>query len=136
MSWDRVLTVNDYYDGPRLGIAEVNGIPHIYEAEYDHNGEEFGDTYFLSPVDEELLSLILEDWKIWLRWDVAFKKNEVTIETHPALPTDRDRHETIKLAIGNRLRVNTKEAIYLKAEFRNLLGATALDGLEVQWVLI
>jgi hypothetical protein len=133
MNWDRVLTVNDYYDGPRLGIAEVNGIPHIYEAEFDHNSEEFGDTYFLSPVDKELLSLILEDWKIWLRWDVAFKKDEVTIETHPALLADRERYEAIKLAIGDRLRVNTKEAIYLKAEFRNLPAGKEWDGLEVQW---
>jgi hypothetical protein len=133
MNWDRVLTINDYYDGPRLGIAEVNGIPHIYEAEYDHNDEVFGDTYFLSPVDEELLSLILEDWGIWLRWDAAFKKDEVTVENHPALPADRERHEAIKLAVGDRLRVNAKEAIYLKAEFRNLPAGKALDGWEVQW---
>ena len=27
MAWDRVYTVNDYYDGPRRGIADVDGIP-------------------------------------------------------------------------------------------------------------
>jgi hypothetical protein len=30
---DRVLTVNEYYDVPRLGVAELNGVPHVYEAE-------------------------------------------------------------------------------------------------------
>jgi hypothetical protein len=30
MAWDRVHTVNDYYDGPRLGIADVDRVPHIY----------------------------------------------------------------------------------------------------------
>src|SRR5215470_18908524 len=78
MKPDRVLTINEYYDGPRLGIAELNGVPHIYEAEFDHRTEEYGDTYFLSPIDAELLALVLEDWAIWRRWNAAFKRGEVT----------------------------------------------------------
>jgi len=66
MAWDRVHTVNGYYDGPRLGIADVDGVPHIYEAEFDHSSDEYGDTYFVSPVDESLLALVLEDWEIWV----------------------------------------------------------------------
>ena len=27
MKPDRVITVNNYYDGPRLGVAELNGVP-------------------------------------------------------------------------------------------------------------
>lgn len=38
MSTDCVLTINEYYDGLRLG-------PHIYEAEFDHSTDEYGDTY-------------------------------------------------------------------------------------------
>ena len=60
-------TVNDYYDGPRLGIAEVDGVPHIYDAEFDHRSDEYGDTYFVSPVYKSLLALVLEDREIWLR---------------------------------------------------------------------
>jgi hypothetical protein len=51
--------MNDYYDGPRFGIADVDGEPHIYEAEFDHSSDEYGDTYFVSPLDESLLALIL-----------------------------------------------------------------------------
>src|SRR5687768_10856451 len=108
MSWDRVLTINDYYDGPRLGVAEVNGVAHIYEAEFDHSAEEYGNTYFLAPIGEELLALVLEDWGIWLRWHAAHALNEVTLETHPALPTERRRHEVLKLAIGDRLHSDPK----------------------------
>jgi len=50
MNPDRVLTVNEYYDGPRLGVAQPNGVPYIYEAEFDHSTDEYGDTYFLSPI--------------------------------------------------------------------------------------
>ena len=117
MGWDRVYTVDDYYDGPRLGIADVDGVPHIYEAEFDHSSDEYGDTYFVSPVNENLLALVLEDWEIWLRWDSAFKRGGVSIESHPALPQDRERHEALKIAIGDRLRVDRVHAKCLKARF-------------------
>jgi len=104
MKFDRVITINDYYDGPRLGIAEFDGIPHIYEAEFDHSNDECGDTYFLSPIGQELLALVLEDWGIWCRWDEAHKRGEAAIETHPALPHERARHEELKNLIGSRLK--------------------------------
>ncbi len=119
MAWDRVHTVNDYYDGPRLGIADVDGVPHIYEAEFDYSSDEFGDTYFASPVDENLLRLVMEDWEIWLRWNSAFRRGDASRETHPALPQDRERHEALKIAIGDRLRVDRAHAKYLKARFES-----------------
>ena len=119
MAWDRVHTVNDYYDGPRLGIADVDGVPHIYEAEFDYSTDEFGDTYFVSPVDENLMALVLEDWEIWLRWNSAFKRGNASAETHPALPQDRERHEALKIAIGDRLRVDRAHSKYLKGHFKS-----------------
>jgi hypothetical protein len=118
MAWDRVYTVNDYYDGPRLGIADVDGVPHIYEAEFDHSSDEYGDTFFVSPVDESLFALVLEDWEIWLRWNSAFKRGEASVESHPALSEDRERHEALKIAIGDCLRVDRAQAKYLRARFQ------------------
>ncbi|QDZ29346.1 hypothetical protein [Noviherbaspirillum sp. UKPF54] len=133
MKPERVLTVNDYYDGPRLGIAEVNGIPHIYEAEFDHSTDEYGDTYFVSPVSDELLALVLEDWAIWLRWNAAYKRNEVTIESHPALPHERARHEQLKTAIGNRIRSDPNNRAYLRARFGYVAAQGDWDGTTVEW---
>ena len=130
MAWDRVYTVNGYYDGPRLGIADFHGVPHIYEAEFDHSSEEYGDTYFISPVDENLMALVLEDWEIWLRWESAYKRGGASIESHPALPQDRERHEALKVAIGDRLRVDRARATYLKARFDTLPHR---GGLVVEW---
>jgi hypothetical protein len=104
MKPDRVLTINDYYDGPRLGVAELNGVPHLYEAEFDYNRDEYGDTYFLSPIDRDLLELVLEDWEIWCRWHQAHTRHEVDLESHPALPQDRARHEELKRLIGDRFK--------------------------------
>lgn len=129
MSTDRVLTVNDYYDGPRLGIAEFNGAPHIYEAEFDHSADEYGDTYFLSPIEPKLLALVLEDWEIWLRWQAAHKRGEVGLDSHPALPADRERHEVLKALIGDQLKTDPANRVYCKASF----STSARGVLAVQW---
>ncbi len=39
-SWDRVHTVNDYWDHPRRGVADFQGKPHIYESQFLDMGEE------------------------------------------------------------------------------------------------
>jgi hypothetical protein len=117
MTADRVLTINDYYDGPRLGIAEFGGVPHIYEAEFDHSSDEYGDTYFLSPIGEELLTLVLEDWDIWCRWDFAYESGEVDVSTHPALPSERARHECLVQLIGGRLKTDATKRIYCTGTF-------------------
>jgi hypothetical protein len=133
MSWDRVITINDYYDGPRLGVAEVNGVPHVYEAEFDYAADEYANTYLVSPIDPELLSLVLEDWEIWLRWHATHERGEVSLETHPALPLERKRHEELKRAIGARLHPEPETSRRLKAEFRNLRVGGSWTGAEVQW---
>ena len=133
MKPDRVLTINDYYDGPRLGVAELNGVPHIYEAAFDHSADEYSDTYYLSPIDAELLALVLEDWSIWLRWDAAFKRNEVSVESHPTLPQERARHEQLKQAIGNRLISNSQNRVYRKATFSRAAAEGDWDGTIVEW---
>jgi hypothetical protein len=92
MAWDRVHTVNNCYDEPRR--RRRRRATHI-EAECDYSSNEHGDTYFISPVDESLLALVLEDCEIWLRWDSAFKLGKVSIESHPALPQDRERQRPL-----------------------------------------
>jgi hypothetical protein len=114
---DRILTVHDYYDGPRLGIAEWNGVPHIYEAEFDHNADEYGDTYLLSPIDPALLAFVLEDWEIWLRWQAAWKRGEVSSEPHGVLPIDAERHVVLIRTIGTRLKADPENGIRLRAAF-------------------
>lgn len=36
--FERVHTMEDYYDGPRRGIANFRGAPHLYESERDSGG--------------------------------------------------------------------------------------------------
>jgi hypothetical protein len=35
--WDRVWTIADVYDGPRAGIADLGGVPHLHQSEWDRD---------------------------------------------------------------------------------------------------
>ena len=129
-AWDRVYTVNEYYDGPKLGVADYRGKPHIYERQFDTDKDDYSERFLLSPIDPELLALLLEDWKIWLRWDAAYRQGNATVKTHPALPEERQRHDELSKLIGDRLKVDTQHSFSKWARF-NALGYWQL---EVHWL--
>jgi hypothetical protein len=135
MSWERVYTVNGFWDRPRLGIADFQGKPHIYESDFrdlDGDGED-GSRFWLPPIAPELLALVMEDWAIWRRWGSADNSGKTTIETHPALPGERQRHEELRQAIGDRLSARGADAILRLGRFR---GSVHVDGdLEVEWTV-
>jgi len=131
MAWERVRTVNEFWDGPRLGVADVEGVPHIYRSPFDAALDDYADYFLVVPIARDLLDLVLEDWGIWIRWEQAFKRSEVSEGTHPALPEERERYEEIKLQIGDRLFVDADMGRKLKAEFRSV--HVGWDGVEVQW---
>ena len=103
---ERVYTMTDYYDGPREGIADFEGRPHLYERVFD---DEEGPTEFfeLREVDADTFALALEAWGIWLRWHEAYHSGTTTIETHPALPEDRARHDQLRALLEPRLRAGS-----------------------------
>src|SRR2546430_8411304 len=73
MSFERVYTVNDYYDGPRSGIADHGGQPYYYDCEWDEEADDYADIFILTPVDSDTLALALEQWAIWREWEDAYQ---------------------------------------------------------------
>ncbi len=111
--WDTVHAVLDWYDGPRLGIADYLGQPHLFESRWDSlkggwEGEVSDEecyTYqcWLRPINPEEFRLAMEDWAIWERWGAAFAAGVTDESTHPALPEERVRHEQIQSALDGAL---------------------------------
>ena len=132
-----VHTVTEYYDGPRRGIAELHGGPHLFESEWRDNEDMDADTFLLMPIDAEVFSLALEDLAIWRRWETAFRQGNATQDTHPALPQDRQRHEELKPLLEGHLVVDPARSIRMKAEFRIRSdpewSGYGLRPLEVRW---
>jgi hypothetical protein len=131
MTWECVYTVSEYYDGPRRGVADFRGRPHVYESQFSDLQDGYTDRFLLTEIDSELFRLALEDWSIWLRWRAAFDLGDVSLDTHPALPEDRERHRELEQLIGSRLRADPSKCTLMGAEFRK--DGKAGGGLEVQW---
>lgn len=121
-NFETVHTMTGYYDGPREGIADFCGVPHVYESMYADVADKPGvanDVFRLSSVTPEVFELALEAWAIWLRWETAFHRGELTPDdAHPALLVDRVRHEELKRLLTGKLAVADDRCVLAHAEFR------------------
>jgi len=133
-------TIWDYYDGVRSGIAEYSGTPHHYDCEWDEGKDDYSDTFVLSPVDGETLSLALEQWEIWREWEHKFHQGAVSQSTHPALPGQHERYVELQAILDKRLS-DTLPSKRARAIFRPLVNQTIkisgiMRELEVHWETI
>jgi hypothetical protein len=135
---ETVHTCTDWYDGPRRGIADFQGQPHVFESEWRDGEDMDADTFLLVPVDAETVRLAREDWAIWRRWETAFHQGRAGLDTHPALPEDRPRHEELRRLLEGRLAVDPAGAVRKAAEFRGRRdpdwSGYGFRPLEVRWV--
>lgn len=54
--YERVYTVNEYYDGPRKGIADYCGEPHLYECILNESDGDYSGLFRLSPMTLKFFS--------------------------------------------------------------------------------
>jgi hypothetical protein len=103
---ETVFTVTDYWDGPRVGVANFKGEPHYFQCVFDKSADDWTRRFWLHPIDSKTFQLVLEAWQIWERWRDAFHAHQVRDETHPSLPEDRERHRAISLVLESQLRID------------------------------
>ncbi len=143
-TFERVYTVTDYWDGPREGLADYGGAPHVYRSIWLRDREEWDDDrFFLCPVTAEEARLVLEDWAMWHRFAehsvVARLPVPETQADWGALPEDLHRHRELRLLLVPILALDRSRCIIAHAKFR-LLGPPQVPGfilprIEVQWRL-
>ncbi len=106
--YGEILTINNYYDGPKEGIATYKGQPHHYlfldEEAIDE--DKWLELFELKPLDASTFELAMESWQIWIRWEEAFYGQKTTHDTHPALPEERQRYEEIEKILKTKLQMN------------------------------
>jgi hypothetical protein len=133
-NFETVYTVMDYYDGPRTGTANLNGTPYHFDREYDEINDDWSDTYLLTPMDSTMLRDELEIWQIWLRWKTARDSGLVTLESHPALPEDRQRFNELQHNLKQALANNKLPTIRARASFS--AAARNFAGITVCWSIV
>lgn len=143
--FERVYTITDYYDGPRAGVADFHGAPHVYRSLYlDSETLNPDETRFeLSPISQETLRLALESWVIWERWDIAVRRGEIaavdpTDSNWGAMPEELVRRDELDSLLETLLIVDTANRVLAQGDFRaseaaHDLPPGVLRPLEVCW---
>jgi hypothetical protein len=135
--FELVYTVTEYYDGPRQGVANFKGQPHFYDCGFSEEQDDYSDLYRLTPIPRQVLELAIEDWAIWKRWEMAFYTGKVTMDSHPALPEERARHEEIDAILGKALKTDPDNCVIQAGSFEVIgtpvLPKGVLRPLQVRW---
>ncbi len=134
MSHNPIFTVDEYYDGPISGVTELNGKPHIYQCIFDENEDEYSQRYYLQQIPQDIFTLKLEQWELWLKWVAAFKKGEVTTDTHPVLPEDSKRNKELDKLTIEATTINIDLCEIMRAEFIVPTKPSWASTWQVRWV--
>ena len=136
--FETVYTVDEYYDGPRSGIADFGGVPHFYRSVYldtvHWNPDE--DRFELSPVTAAVRDMAVEAYKLWQRWQSASFAGTApeTEDNAPrVLSEDRPRYETLMLALAPHLRIDSNHRFLMRGEFTTSPQGQPPSGLGVRW---
>lgn len=62
---DKVVTLNDWCDGPLSGLCTFGGEYCVFERVFSEEKDDWSDEYRLTPVDEDAARKIIEDYQRW-----------------------------------------------------------------------
>ena len=80
---ETVYVENEWYDGPRAGIGDVNGVPHRYVSLFDEEEDQYLETFLIWPVDRQVLELEIEQWRIFVEWNALYESGRADVNSHP-----------------------------------------------------
>jgi len=127
----------DYYDGPRTGIADLDGQPHYFECVFDAVLGNYTKKFKVYQDDLVLFSRAKEQWAIFREWEMKHSLGEASIDTHPGSIGVNERYDElevlIKNGISNLKQVGIKNAVFNAAREQPKLPPGCLRDLEVQW---
>lgn len=138
MTYERVHTIWDLYDGIRTGVADMNGAPHHFASQYDESADDYSGNFKLYPVDAQFMQRAMREWAIYRAWERQFHSGEAELRTHPGHGGIDTEYDKLKLWLDAEIvRLHPLPTLY-KAEFRELPGQDDLPGamlreMEVAW---
>ncbi len=134
-----VYTMEDYYDGPRSGVAEFDGRPHYYRSVYldtpRWNPDE--DRFELSLVTQDVLAAACESAAIFKRWDKVRRETpgfSYTDDEFGALAEERARYRDLEQFLKSSYTTAAQaQRVLVYGDFR--VCESSPSRLEVRWRL-
>ena len=82
MNEHTVWTVNDYWDGCIIGVAEFENEYCIFERIFDDKTDDWSNNYYLTPINKLDFTVIMQDLERWKKWRSDFDKGNNTISSY------------------------------------------------------
>lgn len=83
MTFERVFSVWDYYDGILTGVANFHGTAHYFDKDWSEEQGDYLPTFTLIPITEAELAEVVKRESIFRAWEARFHRGEVDESTHP-----------------------------------------------------
>jgi hypothetical protein len=119
--FERVYAELEWYDGPRVGLADIGGKPHYFDGYGQYLGDE-ADEYRVWPASEAAVQWEREQWAIFARWNQRREDGTVTPESHPGHGGIDARYDELTLLLAPHRQV-PDDARRLVGEMRFTAGA-------------
>ncbi len=116
---DKVYVENEWYDGPRKGVADFNGVPHRFIAKFN-NEKGYLDSFNIFPISEDELQLEIEQWNIYVDWNKKFEAGQVNKDSHPGYPGMNKRWEEIEKLLKLKRGIIPSNAVLVSAAFETI----------------
>jgi hypothetical protein len=129
----------DWYDGLRSGVADFNGHPYYFESQWEDLNTDESDSFKLSPISTDLLSIVIECWRLWKKLEESYKQGLPSQETHPFLPSDAVGGKKLDQVLKSELKLDETNYIRVKADFvpakEQMYRSNGIDFL-VKWSIL
>ncbi|MET8786187.1 hypothetical protein [Streptomyces sp. NPDC004589] len=117
--FEQVYVENDWYDGPRSGLASIGGLPHYFESVDGYANPEVDTEEFLAwPADRLTLDMEREQWNIFCSWNARYEAGEVAADSHPGGGGVDARYDELQVLLDPR-RKAPADARHLVPEWRS-----------------
>jgi hypothetical protein len=113
------------------------GTPHFYR--FDKKEDNYTETFLLKPIDNETFQLVVEQWAIWRKWELAFVRGEISHLSQTAVRSQDPKYSELDAKIKNKIDAISSEPILVLAHFRVRSNQPELQGgmsreLDVRWL--
>lgn len=98
--YEQVNFITDWWDGPKNGIAGLEGKLHYFERIFDQQADDWSEYFLLRPISSQEYELQKEQHVLFLQW-LSDSKAGHAPQSHPLFDQENIRyHELVKMISG------------------------------------
>jgi hypothetical protein len=118
---ERVYAVEEFWDGPRSGVADVGGEPHAFESVFDEALDDWSDEVLLRPIDAPTLARVVEAWRAVAEFEAMNLERTPAGAWRPLASDAAKRYEEIlseREELWQSIRPDGLSALRMRGSFR------------------